>query len=385
MKKLLMFTVLSLFVMGSMAFATQTRTLTMGDAGMIVKDDGNVGMFPQTINLYPKLVGGTISEYELHDFWGHMVFAEESNPMVIGLYFSTWQTFRTYGSPYPGGDWNRLGLVYGRNFGETPFGLGIKYEQASEKMEDAADQSEESFYRWNFNLGITFLENKLELAVPFSFAGFTDKDALGEDTRTAEGNSSFGLMARYWMNPAGKWTSVPHLAVEIGSQGYKEVATDTKHELKTTMFDFGWGLNYDASEDVLFIADIGVDLYKTQFKEDPAPAAGDDEDLWKSIPYFRVGIDAEILSWLDFRGGVLQRWENYQDSPNDTQKETFNRTQTTTWLGLGFHWDNFVIDAWMNPRFFNNGPEFVSGQGGWEDKQHEWNFFPEVTLQYWID
>ena len=63
MKKLLTFTVLCLFVLGSMAFATNTRVLTMGEANNIVKDEANIFLYPSTINYYPKLFVG---EYNMH-------------------------------------------------------------------------------------------------------------------------------------------------------------------------------------------------------------------------------------------------------------------------------------------------------------------------------
>jgi len=42
------------FILSTNGFASITRTRTMGDAGMIIRDDANYGLFPSVISLYEK-------------------------------------------------------------------------------------------------------------------------------------------------------------------------------------------------------------------------------------------------------------------------------------------------------------------------------------------
>jgi hypothetical protein len=86
---------------------------------------------------------------------------------------------------------------------------------------------------------------------------------------------------------------------------------------------------------------------------------------------------------MDLRCGVTKKWMSsvtegtaFPD-PDDNTKMTEKSAETMTWLGAGFNWGRFTIDAEINQDFMENGPYFLSG---------EYDYLTErVTLQYNFD
>jgi hypothetical protein len=398
MKKLLILTILGVFTLGSMAYATQTRVTTMGEADMIVKDEANVMWLPQTITMYPKLVGACVSGGSLSDFYGHMMFQEESdNPLVFGLYFYNYDDDTPYGTPslYFDDEWalqhNRLDIVFGTKMGESPIGVGLEYDQASTSMEGDS-QEEQSFFRLGLTFGATMMENKLEAGAKIRFASWTNKDYDGEESTQPDGDMMLALYGRYWMDPMGKWTPVPHFAFMMNKEGVKGVETNDKYSETMTGFDLGLGMNYDAGQDVMMVTDFGFNFQGNSYKSEPeVGAATENKEGWFILPYFRLGVDAKVFKWMDFRGGVVSEWESYTWEPETGDKEKYSQVDTRTYLGAGFHWGNFMIDVEVHPEFLENGPYFLSGERvgddyyGYPDKAPGDGIFSNVNLIYWFD
>ncbi len=78
------------------------------------------------------------------------------------------------------------------------------------------------------------------------------------------------------------------------------------------MFDFGFGTNYNVSDDVMTVTDFGVVIEKetyTYTDADDADNNYEDEYKYTHLPYFKLGLDAVVKPWLDFRCGVVTTWE----------------------------------------------------------------------------
>lgn len=395
MKKLLILAVFGMFVLGSMAYATQTRVTTMGEADMIVKDEANVMWLPQTITMYPKLVGADVMYGELGRFYGHMMFQEDSdNPLVFGMYFYTYNDDLPIGAPDYVDDnlnYNRLDLLFGTKMGETPIGFGLEYDQASHSYEGDS-QAEQTFFRLGMTFGATLMENRLEAGAKIRFSSWSDKDFDGDESIQPDGNMMLALYGRYWMDPMGKWHPVPHFGFMMDKEGTKGVDTNDKYSETVTAFDLGWGMNYDAGQDIMMVTDIGFNFQSENDKYEPETGSStENKEGWFVLPYFRLGVDAKIFKWMDFRGGVVSEWESYTDEPEVGDKETFNEVFTSTYLGAGFHWGNFMIDVEVHPEFLENGPYFLSGERvgddyyGYPDKAPGDGIFSNVNLIYWFD
>ena len=389
MKRLLILTILGVFMLGAAAYATDTRLMTMGEAYQIVKDEGNVMWLPQTIAMYPKVVGADIWDGDVARFYGHMMFQEEAeNPMTFGFYFYDYNDDKPLGAPYVGYDGytlqhNRLDIVFGMKMGESPMGIGLEYDQASHKFE-GTDQSEQSFSRIGLTFGATLMENRLEAGAKIRFASWTNKASDGTESVQPDGDMLLALYGRYWMDPMGKWTPVPHFAFMMNKEGIKGVTTNDKYSETTTGFDLGWGMNYDAAQDVMMVTDIGFNFESYNEKTEPAAGAStEDKEGWFVLPYFRIGVDAKVFKWMDLRGGVVSEWVSYTDEPQVGDKEKYSEVDTRPYLGAGFHWGSFMIDTEVHPAFLEDGPYFISGNPtGYGEGD---GMFSSVALTYWFD
>lgn len=397
MRKLLTLTLIALLA-GSFAMASDTRVTTMGDVNNIVKDDANIWLYPSTINNYPGLFS-TEFTYDNQFMAGANFGFNEDNPWVLGAYFIDGhyyhEIFSDYGS-WEGAADQRIGLFYGRNLGELPFGFVFNYSKSSGKNEDEDEtlNYEGSLSALGFGFGLTAMEGKLDLALGINMVSWTDKDywwnaamtdsGYGDATKPS-GNTEFGFAARYWMDPKDKAVFVPHIEVWMSKQGLENYITDTiayTYTYKHTMFDIGLGMNYEAKEDVLVVTDFGISLWSSKDETDPAIGSATEwKDKVTTLPYFKIGIDAKVFKWMDFRAGVVNYWNSETFEPSDVAKRTYGWAETETSLGAGFHWGDFEIDAEINPDFIENGPYFITGS----NYSNEDHFTERVSISYWFD
>ena len=128
----------------------------------------------------------------------------------------------------------------------------------------------------------------------------------------------------------------------------------------------------------LVVADIGFQMDNFKYTIDYADADATDpddyEDKYSVLPYFKIGIDAHVFKWMDFRCGVNKYWVKNTYEPNAATKWVWSYAATSTYLGAGFHWGRFTIDAAINPDFLENGPYFISGEDDYLTER--------VTLKY---
>jgi len=90
MKKALILAIGLLMLFSISSFASETRTLVMGDNNMIMVDDYNIFMFPGRVNNYPNLALGEFDYNfgnEFYDFGITWQFNDD-NPWVLGTFVS---------------------------------------------------------------------------------------------------------------------------------------------------------------------------------------------------------------------------------------------------------------------------------------------------------
>ncbi|MCP4569640.1 MAG: hypothetical protein GY841_18840 [FCB group bacterium] len=389
MKKLLMFVVLFAFVLGSMASASENRVYTMGDANNIVKDEYNIWMYPSTINQYPRLLTMCI-DGDIDQMGAHFQFGQDTeNPWVLGAYFEDgyyWPDILDdvyYGDGfYYLEDNRRISLFYGRNLGEMPFGFTLDIIHSSTSYEAPDDNPEAGLSKYTIGFGFSPMEGKAEIGIGFSMMSWTDKDGDGVDNTKPSGNMEFMATGRYWMEGSGKYTWVPHAALWYEKQGredYTDGVLDGEETNTEMAFDLGCGMNYEADEDILAIADMGFQFWNE--KGEWTPATGDAVENKESniaLPYFRIGLDAKVFKWLDVRAGTYSTWDRWKEEDvADETTDKHNSVDTDLFLGIGLHWGNLEIDGEMDPDFVEDGPYFLSGE--YED------MFYSVSVTYWLD
>ena len=85
MKKVTVLLLIGLFLSTGLAYATETRTITMGEAGSYVKDDAGIFGYPQGLPSYNNLA---IAEFGTGGI-SKMGFNWSGCSSTWGLYFST--------------------------------------------------------------------------------------------------------------------------------------------------------------------------------------------------------------------------------------------------------------------------------------------------------
>lgn len=351
MKKLVLGAIVIVLSFTLVATATETRVMTLGNVNNIVKDNANVFLFPSTINFYRNIAVAEVNDGEFWRFGAHYDFGEDKG--VVGLYYDQYGMMLDPGyTPvsFDGMIDNRLELLYGRPLGDNYFGLGVCFYSDSYMSEASDDDTEEKTFALGVDLGLTMMEQALDLAVGFMMGpNWTFVDANGDDVSEPDGNMSFNLGGRYWHEFNDEVWFVPHLGFDYSTFGVKEAYKETCMNL-----DLGWGVNIMPADAVLLLFDFGI-MYGTCKYE---PEGGDESTTtMMTLPYFKGGLEGHVFDWWDVRFGAVRYWNN------ETEEDMYKMgwATTGTYLGSGLHFGNLDIDVWMDPDFALNGPYFVSG------------------------
>jgi hypothetical protein len=359
---------------GTGSFATQTRTMVMGDNDGIMVDDYNVFRFPGRTYNYPNLA---VAEFhDVDDFYNFGInwqFGDDT-PWVLGTYFSTLgevvPSFLDGSSMVawdgPGNNNRRINIVYGRQLGANNFGFHFDYTRGSWEMDETTDQSKESFGYYVFGFGLTEgSSGKWDLALQYGLGTWTDENVDGDDSTKSDGYYDLDVEGRFFVVKSPKVTLVPHAGFAVGKRAMIDFGVDLADAAddittKQTAFGFiaGIGMNYTSGPDLLGVCDLGIMYGK--IKTEVANVA---DDTWKvlSIPYFKIGLEADVFRWMDIRMGATSYW-NITDIESDIfldQKVKF--AENDTYLGFGFHWGRLHVDTYTDPQLFLDGFNFVSG------------------------
>jgi hypothetical protein len=397
MKKLIT-AVLIVLLTASFASGTNVRVLTLGDNNMILQDEANIFLFPSTIMNYQKLVQGEFGrvsddffEYgDFTDFGVHWKIGEE-NPFVLGTYlhnsafvapypFSTiqfnWKAYNPFdGDPLPN---RRINLFGGKMLGTTPFGANLQILHSSESHDDdnlfTKDEAKLAVY--SLTAGITLVPD-IDLAAGIQVASFTDVgtyDASGTptayDQTTSEGNMVLhGLIRKtIVMNP--NYRLIPHLGAMMETYKFHYFdppATKTlERKWTAAQVDGGVGLNWEPVPEALCIFDMGLAVQSGKVESTPTGSSTTENKTTNLVlPYFKMGCEGNVFSWMDVRFGATSYWLNVKDEDKFTggsDEHKYNFPANDTYLGFGFHWNRLHVDTYADPSLFLDGFNFISGQ-----------------------
>lgn len=430
MKRYVLFGLFLVFLSGSLATASDTRLETMGmgdfyynftplySPNCIIKDEANIGMYPSTVNYYPKYFFAEVHDiyddaaqsYGVSDVFykAGAIFplGTREKPWVLGAHFSTvpyQNPLFTYVNQRYLGTNHKIDLYYGRYLGGNPFGFTFGYYGSSEENKDTTtiNNYEQSLARYELGFGVSLMSQKLDLAFMLAFDSWKTTayqaapDAI-VDLNKPSGGTDITIRGRYWMGPYGKYTLIPHAAFIIQNYGRENYFWDAANSvwalwstntIDQSIIELGFGVNYDATTDVLVAADCGIAFvgYKTETDYEDNTLNDDVETKYNysATPYFRLGIDAKVFKWMDFRAGVISIWAGRKYELNTTASEFVETwTHAETFLGAGFHWGKFMIDASIDPKFLLNGPYFVSGEP--TDNEYD-TMAMRASVTYWFD
>ena len=402
MKKALILAIGLLMLFSISSFASETRTLVMGDNNMIMVDDANMFMFPGRVNNYPNLAVGEFGlGDEFYNFGVTWQFNDD-NPWVLGTFVSYWPQFgpeNFFGIDMADFDEaandepRRLQMLYGRQLGGQNFGFnldvvryGWEAENDSSALVPVNTQAKQSFGQYTFGFGLTeATSGQWDLAVRFMTGGWTNEDADGKKITEPNGFMDFGIAGRYFMVRNPKVTFVPHFQFTMGKRGVDRhddpalfginVIDDTlwTEKCSRTMFDFGFGMNYTPGPDMLAVLDFGFmyDATKIEWSGNgyDTDEQGEEKESFFVFPYLKIGFEGEVFSWMDFRAGATSRiWSSkYKVESAFAVDETWNTPFNNTYLGFGFHWGRLYLDTYTDPEIILDGFNFISGTNDAKD------------------
>ncbi len=360
MKKAIGLLLICLLAFATVASATQTRVLTMGNVGHILKDDANVGLLPQTLLLYPDQMTAEKNVGDFNTIGGHCGIGSS----VLGLYFTNIDWVNAYapavpdqwGGTHPGAD-QKIDLFWAKMMGEIPFGLNFFLFGDSYSADYPNNQTATSTMGFGVNLGVTFAEN-LELSLGFDTFTWTDEDSAGNKVTEPSGNMDIAFFGRYWMEQSEVYTLVPYAGFAMMNMGSK--VGDAESTSKTMSINLGLGNNIHASDNILAVTDIGIDYAPTTTE------VGDTETkaTYSSIPYFRLGLEGYVSEKVDVRMGAVKEWSGKSTEDNDGNTKKWGWADTDFYLGAGLHFGNLDIDLNVDQGFITRGPYLLTGSVG---------------------
>lgn len=414
MRKLIILTLALVMALGTMAFATNTRVLTMGNNNNIMLDDANIWLYPSRINQYPNLaIADAESDgYGMYQMGVNWKFGEQK-PWVLGTYISTgldaypgsYSTDQInnysfgygYDEYYPetdvsiyNSDWTnrRIDLIYGRKIGTTLFGFGLDYVHNSDSYlpsDTALDEGKMSFTQYTFSLGLTPEKGNWDVTLGFMLGSWKDVDYNGDELTKPDGYYDLYLAGRYFYQYNPTINFVPHAMLSMGKHGQKVDSTvgTPEYSIKSsqTVMDLGCGMHYMPTTNVLAVLDFGVFYRKVKNEDilwrgysDPDDDYPDAEEKLMSLPYWKIGVEGEVFNWMDIRLGAISDWQSFSAkwkyetvaAPRASQyKESWARN--TTFLGFGLNFNRLHIDTYTDPEILLDGFNFISGSNDTED------------------
>jgi hypothetical protein len=381
MKKLIILTLAFALILSAAAFASQTRVLTMGDNHIVLTDDANIWNWPSRLNNYPHLAVGEFGYNfgnNFNQFGVHWQFGDDQ-PWVLATYFDNDFAFQ----PFAGYPINtvegfnltnnrRIHAFYARAMGTNKFGARLSlfksgYEDPSGLIGTAG--VEQSFSYYEASLGLTASDDSWDIAVTGGFGTWRDKrnDTLYSQP---DGLIDFSVLGRMFWGSSPNYNYVPHASIEYHKQGedywYYSGASVEMFNYTQMAIEVGIGQVYTPSTNVEAVLDLGlaIERNKVEYTDVATPANNSETKAnFNSIPYFKLGLDAEVFSWLDARFGATSywQWDKYEAGGTTAFKE--NYADNETFLGFGFHWGNLHVDTYTDPELFLNGFDFISGDG----------------------
>jgi hypothetical protein len=363
MKKFIILTFLFLFILSLNSMATETRVMTMGDNNNILLDEANVLLYPGRVIEYPNVAIGEFDGDGFYNFGINWKFGNEK-PFVVGTFFSTessWEPDDFSGSSIVPFDFDildnrRIDLFYGRNIRGSNFGFHLAYFNSGQTFETDTGEEKENFNFYDFTFGLTEGNGKWDLAVNIGTGSWTDEDETGATETEPDGFYNFGVVGRYFMAKGPNYTYIPHAGIFTGKHGWKTSTNADKYTVSG--FDVGFGLNYTPSASVLAVCDVGVMYGKWKFEAEPSGT--ETSSSMTALPYFKLGIDAEVFKWMDLRLGATSYWNNFKDTDAASEYRA-SFAENDTYLGFGFHWGRLHVDTYTDPDMFLDGFNFISG------------------------
>lgn len=367
-------------VLSTDGFASITRTRTMGDVGIIVRDNANYWIFPSTICFYEnganfelggnsELLRYSPMNYGFDKCAGGIISIGKSNTGRLGAFWSetvSRNPFYTYTSSASATD-SKFDLFYGKKTVNGAFGIHAeRHADLQQSSQGAGSDSKTSITRTRMDIGIS--EANYDVNIGYQLATYYSSQASYSTSNTVYGHLiNFRLRSLRQVREKIVITPFADLQFMFEKNNIND-ADGLAWDIWT-----GAGLSYLVDEGNLFVLGLSV-LYSHQILKLNEQKKS---SITLDLPFVFGGIESELFPWLTIRFGFQKR---IQRNIN-INKYTISRTKTVqtqapfaATAGIGIKQKRLTIDLSLDSNFFRRGPYFLSGTKG--------NLFNLISIGY---
>ncbi len=362
-------------VIPNLVFASEARkrALAAGQIGFLYEDDSDIGLFPQSLAKHHRITlenvapGGTVPEPAVGGYnetygaaswemWGGTVQWRVGFPTPSILHQrDTHEMLKsTAGYPADAPDAAHSAI----DFGWANDGKGFNVQLGTESQvgldgstTDAADTK-------------TLRNTALDVSAGMTTAGGMDVSAIvsmssfGALYLDEQSKSAFrvGVAARKEMGLPffNHWVAGGSFQKDVKASTRAADDAPSSFAASVDLFNYTMaGMDQaGGGEGVTYLLAVGVGFVSADTGD-----SGSDRRMTIQLPRATAGAEYDVTSWLAIRGSVNRdfNWTFVKDNNSS------GASAISTTLGAGAHWGDFIIDAVLNNRMFESGPEFVGG------------------------
>ncbi len=357
-------------VLAPNGFASVTRTRTMGDMGMIIRDDANYWLFPSVITRYEKgarfELGGNLellryspTSYGFDQCAGGIIPFGQSDSSMLGAFWSetvSRNPFFTYTSSASSTD-SKLDLFYGKKTDSGAFGVHVeRHADLQKSSQGAGSDSRTSITRTRLDIGIS--EVKYDVNIGYQLATYSSRTANYSTVNKVTGHL-INFRVRSFKQQREKIVVTPFMDLQFMFE------KNNINDMDGLAWDIwtGAGLSYLVDEGNLFVLGLSI-LYSHQLLKLNEQKKS---SIALDLPFVFGGIESELLPWLKIRFGFQKRIQrNININKYSSSKTKTVRTQApfAATAGIGIKKRRLTIDLSLDSNFFRRGPYFLSGTKG---------------------
>lgn len=277
----------------------------------------------------------------------------------------------------------RYGVMLGTQLGTTTrFGVMLNVAADNGDIESPSDEERDQgamLFDLALGLGVDLSGSELELSAGLELGFFDDaRDEPDAGSGLPGDQLEHFTGSHFALRVNGRWTFDFFDQTKIVTYAQFQLA-DQSVELSNAIapvpsgawngigFTLGADLRIEPFQDV--IVSPGLGFMVAQQTLEGTTVVDRDADLLLALPFYGVGVDLKLASWVDMRFGgqqyVLSNRHSTTDTSGRTDTASISDVITTFTWGLGFNIpvadSNLAIDLALNPDFFLNGPHVITG------------------------
>jgi len=395
------------------ALASTTRVRSMGDVGLILRDDSNIWLFPSTTVQYanlallelggrPELLYYLPAQVGFDPAGGGLVGFGPGRRHVIGAFVGESSELMPLVPPNPTTGPSirmdrKIDLFYALKGRQASAGCRLTYARGSYKSSQTRSLREPPVVNeaWaqvmDLALGVTrsvIQDGILDITVGYVNHTFEVTHWIIASQRPKpRGGHHFELLGRWTKKLMERVDMVPFAGGAIGSEG-RETPADIGgriEDLAQSRLLAGVGLNFRPDSGSVF--SLALSVLRTQ-ETTTTKVLGQSRTKHKLVtfrlPFVFGGAETALFDWLRVRFGFQKALQTvnretkvtYEGSPSaDTQSEDQRSDGPFEFtFGLRIHHRGLTIDLSLDPDYFKRGVYALSGSSG--------KMFNLVTMTY---